>query len=248
MTLDWQTAERMQCGRNDKIQVVTLIDLLVQSAEKARREGLLALEGDIDEYKYPLLKAGMQLVVDGTDPEIIEKTLTTRILSAYGKGKELLEQLIICTGVLSIQSGDNPRIIMEKCFAFLGDDSDQLRTKHIAETVEDRESNSAKNYVESDGALAEFFAKTSQLVSFDDRAIQKILREIDTSELAGFLHGCNKNVRKKILQNMSKRAAHMIVDVQGQIVPDPDVVGAHISRFFEIIAKLQEAGEIIVPG
>lgn len=248
MIFDWQTAERMQCGQKDKIQLVPLIDLLVQSSEKARREGLLALEDDIGEYEYPLLKAGMQLVVDGTDPEIIEKLLSIRMLSGNRRGKEFVEQLIIYTGLLSIQSGDNPRITMEKCFALLGDDSDQLRARYIAETVEGRESNSAENYSESDGALAEFFAKTGKLVSFDDRAIQKVLREIDTTELAGALHGCDKNVRKKILQNMSKRAAYLIVDVQGQIIPDPGVVGAHITRLFEIIARLEEDGEIVVPS
>lgn len=47
---------------------------------------------------------------------------------------------------------------------------------------------------------------------------------------------------------MSKRAAYLIVDVQGQIIPDPGVVGAHITRLFEIIARLEEDGEIVVPS
>ena len=51
MGLDWVQAEKMQCSREEKEKVVPLIDLVVQAAEKAREEGLLALEEDVRENK-----------------------------------------------------------------------------------------------------------------------------------------------------------------------------------------------------
>jgi chemotaxis protein MotA len=51
------------------------ITTLVNFSERARREGLLALEDDIEEVEDEFLKNGIQLVVDGTDPELIKSIL-----------------------------------------------------------------------------------------------------------------------------------------------------------------------------
>ncbi|MBU1077889.1 MAG: MotA/TolQ/ExbB proton channel family protein [Spirochaetes bacterium] len=48
---------------------------LVSFSEKARREGLLALEDDLDELDDDFLRKGLQLVVDGTDPELVKTIL-----------------------------------------------------------------------------------------------------------------------------------------------------------------------------
>ena len=48
-------------------------------AQKARREGLLALEDDIHELEDPFLKKGLQMMVDGMEPELIKDILRTEI-------------------------------------------------------------------------------------------------------------------------------------------------------------------------
>lgn len=52
-----------------------LIDRLVRMAERARREGLLALQDDIASLNNPLLVRGVQLIVDGTDPDVVKETM-----------------------------------------------------------------------------------------------------------------------------------------------------------------------------
>ncbi|HUZ77539.1 MAG TPA: flagellar motor protein [Chloroflexota bacterium] len=52
-----------------------LIQRLVSLAEKARREGLLSLEEDTAQLGDPFLQKGMQLVIDGTDPELVRQVL-----------------------------------------------------------------------------------------------------------------------------------------------------------------------------
>src|SRR3712207_8990074 len=42
---------------------------LVSLAEKARKEGLLALEAEVKKIDDPFLKKGLQMSIDGTDPE-----------------------------------------------------------------------------------------------------------------------------------------------------------------------------------
>ena len=50
-------------------------DQLVAFAERARREGLLALENDVNEVADPFLKRGLQMVIDGMEPETVEEVL-----------------------------------------------------------------------------------------------------------------------------------------------------------------------------
>ena len=172
-----------------------IIITLLSFSEKARREGLLVLEDDIQEVHDPFLKKGMQLVVDGTDPELVKNILNTEIdnvearhdsvrkifddaaslfpawgmigtliglvimLRSLGGGggvetigsgmavallttyygsviangfalpisgrlaarhaSEAIVQSIMLEGILSIQAGDNPRIVKDKLISFL---------------------------------------------------------------------------------------------------------------------------------
>jgi len=181
-----------------------IIANLVAFSEKARREGLLALEDDLEEVEDEFMRKGIQLVVDGTDPEIIKSILYNelnqiqerhqigiRLFSEFGKlapafgmigtlagliamlanmedtssigagmslalvttfygailanlvfipattkleDRDKLETLakeIMVEGILSIQSGDNPRILESKLISFLPPDR---REAVLAET------------------------------------------------------------------------------------------------------------------
>jgi chemotaxis protein MotA len=176
-----------------------VITTLVSFAEKARREGLLALENEAAALEDDFMRKGIQLVIDGRDTDIIRKILETEIgfvqernqkaeavfmtmggfsptlgiigtvlgliamLKALGTlsgssniagqlgvataqafvatffgialanllwiplaskikeraGEQLLLREIMVEGILSIQAGDNPRLLEEKLHAFL---------------------------------------------------------------------------------------------------------------------------------
>ncbi|MEW6203639.1 MAG: motility protein A [bacterium] len=51
------------------------IETIVSLAEKARREGLLSLESDVETQENTFLKKGIQLVIDGTDPELVREIM-----------------------------------------------------------------------------------------------------------------------------------------------------------------------------
>lgn len=63
--------------KEKKSDPVAAVALMVGFAGKARREGLLGLEEDIANIEDPFLKKGLQLVVDGTDMEMIREILET---------------------------------------------------------------------------------------------------------------------------------------------------------------------------
>ena len=55
------------------------VDLLVSLAEQARREGLLALDAQVEEIDDEFTKKGLQLVVDGVDPDLVREILEAEI-------------------------------------------------------------------------------------------------------------------------------------------------------------------------
>ena len=173
------------------------IDKIIEIANVARREGLLALEEAAEKIDDDFLQKGIMLIVDGTDPELVRNILETELAfleqrHSTGKGlfetmgsfapafgmigtliglvnmlqrlddpksvgpsmavalittfygsvlanlifipiaaklkirsrEEILVKEIMVEGLLSIQAGENPRIIEEKLKAFL---SPQIR-------------------------------------------------------------------------------------------------------------------------
>ena len=54
---------------------------LVGFAERARRDGLLALDDELSEVEDDFLRRGMQLVVDGTDPDMVAEVLDAEVAS-----------------------------------------------------------------------------------------------------------------------------------------------------------------------
>ncbi|MEM9420502.1 MAG: MotA/TolQ/ExbB proton channel family protein [Planctomycetota bacterium] len=172
--------------------VEKLIEDMVSYAEIARRDGILSLEATCKEIEDPFVVQGIQMAVDGTDPELIEQIMindldtlverheTSKGLweainkyapamgmigtlvglvamladlsdpSAIGAGlavallttmygamvsnmlagpmadrlgrrsaEEVMYKTIIVKGVMSIQSGDNPRVVEQKLRTFL---------------------------------------------------------------------------------------------------------------------------------
>jgi flagellar motor switch protein FliG len=104
---------------------------------------------------------------------------------------------------------------------------------------------------EEDPELAEDIKKRmfvfEDIVMLDDRAIQKVLREVDTSELAKALKSVDTEVQDKIYRNMSKRAAQLLKEDMEYMGPIrmKDVEEAQ-QKIVSIIRKLEEAGEIVV--
>jgi chemotaxis protein MotA len=63
------------------------IATLVGLAEKARKEGLLALEAQVKAIDDPFLKRGLQMGIDGTDPEELRAVLEGEITAKKGEDK-----------------------------------------------------------------------------------------------------------------------------------------------------------------
>jgi chemotaxis protein MotA len=73
-----------------------LVDDIVKLAERARREGLLALEDAVKTVDHPFLKRGLQLAIDGTDPEELHDILHAEVAAkkkADKSGMKIFENM-----------------------------------------------------------------------------------------------------------------------------------------------------------
>ena len=104
---------------------------------------------------------------------------------------------------------------------------------------------------EDDPELAEEIKKRmfvfEDIVMLDDKAIQKIMREVDTAELSKALKGVDADVQDKIYRNMSKRAAALLKEDMEYMGPTrrKDVEEAQ-QKIVSIIRKLEDQGEVII--
>jgi len=73
-----------------------LIKELVHFAEIARRDGILSLENSTRDIKDEFLVSGIQMAVDGTDPELIQQIMESEleaIEDRHGAGKALFDNI-----------------------------------------------------------------------------------------------------------------------------------------------------------
>ena len=188
---------------NKEAHIEHMIKEMVSYAETARRDGVLALESVAREAPDPFLRRGLQLTIDGTDPEVIERIMRIEIeamgerhkhgkhfwgmLAKFGPGcglvacltaqvamfrnlngdaavigaalavaltgtlygallqnliagpmaeklglrskEEIFVKEIILQGVLSIQAGNNPRVVEMQLLSFLSQKQQQMLAK-----------------------------------------------------------------------------------------------------------------------
>ena len=117
---------------------------------------------------------------------------------------------------------------------------DRGTEKHIMETLELDEPELA------DEIRKKMFV-FEDILLLDDRAIQRVLRDVDNSDLAVALKGANEQVQAAIFGNLSSRLASMIkedMDFMGP-VRMKDVEEAQ-QKIVNIIRKLEDSAEIVI--
>ncbi|MGL4562404.1 MAG: flagellar motor switch protein FliG [Brevinema sp.] len=118
--------------------------------------------------------------------------------------------------------------------------ADRTTERNIIETLE-----------EDDPDLAEEIKKKmfvfEDIITLDDKSIQKVLRNIDNNDLSKALKSVDAEVQDKIFKNMSKRAAQMLKDDMEFMGPVRlKEVEETQQKIVSIIRKLEEQGDIVV--
>ena len=87
------------------------------------------------------------------------------------------------------------------------------------------------------------------LINLDDKAIQLLLREIQSEDLIVALKGAEPALRDKIFKNMSQRAAESVrEDLEGKGPVKLSEVEAQHKEILKIVRRLADAGQIAIGG
>ncbi|MBX3420375.1 MAG: motility protein A [Pirellulaceae bacterium] len=81
---------------NKEDDLLGLIKQLVELAETARRDGLLALESKLADVSSPVIRSGLQMAVDGNDAATIESVMRTEmeaLARRHKEGRSIFDQL-----------------------------------------------------------------------------------------------------------------------------------------------------------
>lgn len=258
-------------GFGEEPEMLTqLIDLIERLSNIARKDGLISLEEEVYELEesgaYGFLKQLMMLVVDGTDPEILEEIGTARYFAALSNDYMALAYLIALDGTLMVQQNINPRVIRERLYSLLPEElyyelkkreEEELDMKMKGETKDSPEDEEIDMstvdqlcegdiQVESSDEYYYIIRMTDDAFrTCDDRAIQRILRDVDNIDLGDMMKVISGESRRRIFNNMSKRLAVMIAEdmiFRGSI--SLETAGGAATKVFMVFLKLVETAEI----
>ena len=241
------------------------IEKLCELSNVGRKEGLLALEEAIycmDElHNSRFLKKMMMLVVDGVNPELVESINTSRYFALGLEGVEALQYILMLQGSLSIQAGENPRILEDKLFAFAPEDLvEQYEKAHGFKFEQptkqkDYDTTSLEPFYQGGLAVVPgdesyFMVKVADyaICSLDDRQLQRWLRDVENGDIAVAMKALSGECRRRIFTNMSERLALMIAEDMNFMGPVriKDATDA-VWKVFNVLIKLISYGEIMSP-
>ena len=162
-------------------------------------------------------------VMDRTSPEIIrevERVLESKLSNLVNQDFTIIGGVDAVVDILNSVDRGTEKNIMESLEIEAPDLADEIRKKMFV--FED-------------------------ILLLDDRAIQRVLRDVANDDLTLALKGGNEQVQTAIFNNMSKRLAVMIKEDMEFMGPVrmKDVEEAQ-QKIVNIIRKLEDAGEIIV--
>ena len=162
-------------------------------------------------------------VMDRTSPDVIkevEKVLESKLASLVNQDYTIIGGVDAVVDILNTV--------------------DRGTEKHIMETLEIEEPELA------DEIRKKMFV-FEDILLLDDRAIQRVLRDVDNGDLATALKGSNEEVQNAIFNNLSKRLGVMIKEDMEFMGPVrmKDVEEAQ-QKIVNIIRKLEDSGEIVI--
>ena len=162
-------------------------------------------------------------VMDRTSPDVIkevEKVLESKLASLVNQDYTIIGGVDAVVEILNTV--------------------DRGTEKHIMETLEIEEPELA------DEIRKKMFV-FEDILLLDDRAIQRVLRDVDNGDLEIAMKGSNEEVQNAIFNNMSKRLSAMIKEDMEFMGPVrmKDVEEAQ-QKIVNIIRKLEDSAEIVI--
>jgi len=193
------------------------IAFILRMAKAARNEGILALEELVSNEGEPfgfLLKMGTDLIIDGTNPELVKVILENFVKSSadVSSGRhsvDTLRRILITEGILSIQAGEHPVIICTKMLSMLGENLYKEAGAYLGINADPKAEITA--YFNTLPESGDNKSLDDLLEHIGTHGIQLILRETNQNTLVKAMRGLTKASQKRICENLSLTLAYTVV-------------------------------------
>lgn len=177
-------------------------------------------------------------------PQELQVDVATRIATMESISPDTLDQVeeVLIDQVKALFGGDVSEIGGVKAVAEMLNSVDRGSEKNILGNLE-------RENPELATEIKNLMFVFEDVMLLDDRSMQRVLKEIDTKELAMALKGASEELQDKFFRNMSSRASEMIKDDMEFMGPIrlKDVEEVQ-QRIVDVIRRLEEDGEIIISG
>ena len=207
-------------------KVIEAHDLVLELANLARREGLLALEEraealDINDKSTELLSELLILVVDGTEPKILTEIGINRMITNNSPAYEGLINLLFFKGCLMIQAGENPYLIGSYLKSMMPDSCRKILEKReyekkLSMDLERKEDLVSRLCEENKEVDDEDYGIVNQtaltFLAISDRSMERLLREIDNACITLAMKAMPGKARKRIFDNVSPRLGILLAE------------------------------------
>lgn len=180
-------------------------------------------------------------VLNNLTPES-QASVAMRIAQMDRTNPEILNEIerIIENKFSSVVSQDFSKAGGVEALANILNRTDRSTEKKIMETFEYHDLETAER-------IRELMFVFEDIIKLEDRSIQRILRDVETKDLALALKGSNDDVKDKIFKNMSERAGQMLKDDMEYMGPvRSKEVQESQSKVVSVIRVLEAAGEIVL--
>jgi len=114
----FQRVGAKEINEEERQDCFELVAKMKDFAEKARKEGILAIEKDADAESDRFLQLGLHLLCDGIGLDDIKDILCGHIIA--DNYCDFRRRLIIFQGIICLSGADNPRICEAYILSFLG--------------------------------------------------------------------------------------------------------------------------------
>lgn len=177
-------------------------------------------------------------------PQEVQVDVTTRLATMQSVSPDVLEQVeeVLAQQMKSLFGGNVSEVGGVKFVAEMLNQVDRGAEKNILGNLE-------RENPELATEIKNLMFVFEDIMLLDDRGIQRMLKEVDTKELALALKGASENVSEKFFKNMSSRASEMMKEDMSYMGPVrlKDVEGAQ-QRIVDIVRRLEDDGEIVISG
>ena len=207
-----------------------------------------------------MLARGLMLIVDGAFPEDVEEILCANYYANNYEGLEALLCAISIHGVLMIQNGENPIRMFEKLCALL---PEKVEDEYLKKSLKGLNTESLDNedvkliFSIDDNKLYDERYKYIDLckhcselfIKMDNRAIQRVLLEINIRQIYMLLSCMSVDAKKAIYNNISSNTKYSCLTYLSDTEELSDrEIEQELNNVNQVIKELRRKAEIVIAG